>query len=194
MVCSMISECSFFVWNQNTKDCNLFKFSASSQLNTLNVINSNDLIVHKGCWFGWISFRAVVIGYNQPIKAPTNAPSNPPSNPPSNAGTTGAPVVTVSTTTPAWWQWLGYDCSDAGGVLIDTIENVPFGVNNAIVANNQPGNCLLLCYDNPDCGFFVYNQSNLQCRLYQGTRRQISGRCRTGQTGFNTGWLGSRDI
>ena len=65
-------------------------------------------------------------------------------------------------------------------------------MNNTIVTHNQPGNCLLNCAANLKCRYFVFNEANLLCRLYQGTQAQISGPCLEMLLGFHTGWLQSR--
>ena len=89
--------------------------------------------------------------------------------------TTATATTTTTTTTikttittkkyqyPVWWQWLNYDCSNAGGILIDTIANVTKGINgvnlntgSGSTSNNEPANCLIFCDANSNCGYFVY--------------------------------------
>ena len=64
--------------------------------------------------------------------------------------TTTTTTTTTPTTTPPWYQWLGYDCSSAGGTLIATFNNVPTGVYTS-------GNCFLKCYADTNCWYFVWN-------------------------------------
>lgn len=190
-------NCEFFVWNQANHNCDLYSVVTMSNPGNkiIYTISSSDLIDSQNDWFGWINNRLILREF-KPIINPTNARTNAPTNAPTKLVTTSTkPGSTVTTTTPDWYQWLGYDCSNSGGSLIDTINNVPLGIPNSVVTNNQPGNCLLSCAANSNCGFFVYNQNTLVCLLYSGTGGPngiISGRCLIGQTGMNTGWVCSR--
>ena len=150
LVCLDNSDCSFFVWTEATKVCNIYSGSIFNSDRELSRGCKNS---RSGVYSGWVIERTVFGQPETTSKSTSKVTTTTIAAITTTTTTTTTTTIATSTipaTTPPWYQWLGYDCSSAGGSLISTFNNVTTGVYTS-------GNCFLKCYFNTNCWYFVWN-------------------------------------